>query len=155
MIKIAINLCSSKRKILNFLPLFYKQTTGISYGTYRIKTCGHSICGQPPGWELSAWRFPSYGDIRNGGSSFVAVHEPGKWGSDWTIGPGSRPGTYRIKTCGHSEGMQPPGWELTAWRSEYTNKCSRNGGSTYVAMYATDTADGTKWGSDWELQKIR
>ena len=83
-----------------------------------------------------------------------AQHGGGKWGSDWLIEPGSRTGTYRIKSCGNSEGGQPPGWELSAWRFEASNDI-RNGGSSWVTVYGhPDPKVVANWGSDWELQKL-
>ena len=138
------------------MPLFYKQTSGISSGRYRIKTCGHREGNQPPGWELSAWHGDA-ADKRSDVSSWVAVHSAdargggGRWSSDWSIVPGSRTGTYRIKTCGHREGNQPPGWELSAWRGDAADE--RNGWSSWVAVHSADAqGGGGKWGSDWSIE---
>ena len=127
---------------------------GSRTGTYRIKHCGHVFGKQPPGWELTAHRSGVKEDVRNAVSSWASVHSVdvggGKWGNDWLIEPGSRTGTYRIKTCGLSEAGQLAGWELTAHRNG--DEDMRNQYSTRATVHSA--VDGGIWGSDWELKKI-
>ena len=52
-------------------------------GNYRIKTTYHAAGNQPGGWGLSAWHA---GDsLRNGSSSWVAVHNGKYWPMDWAF----------------------------------------------------------------------
>jgi len=121
-------------------PCDWMVEPGKTPGSYRIKTCGHVEGGQPAGWGLSAWNAPAIGAHRNGSSSKVAVHEGDHWPCDWLIVPGSQPGTWRIKTCGHVEGGQPSGWGLSAWQLD----TKRNQDSSWVCVH-----EGDEWPCDW------
>ena len=117
--------------------------------TYRIRTTGHGPSKQPAGWGLAAFRFSTEDGIRNGSSSYVAVHDGDKWSQDWYFEAGSRPNTYRIRTAGHAASKQPAGWGLTAFRFS-ANDGIRNSQSTWVAVH-----DGDAWPHDWVLEAVR
>ena len=122
-------------------PCDWLVEAGTKPGTYRIKTCGHAEGKQPAGWGLSAWN--AHGAKRNEVSSRVAVHAGDHWPCDWLIEPGTKPGTYRIKTCGHAEGEQPAGWGLSAW---HAHGAERNDVSSWVHVH-----EGDHWPCDWQF----
>ena len=93
------------------------------------------------GWELSAWN--AHGAHRNGSSSWVTLHSDHAWSCDWSVEPGTKPGTYRIKTMGHIAGQQPAGWGLSAWNA---HGAKRNESSSKVAVHAGD-----EWPCDWTI----
>merc|ERR1719198_2807567 len=49
---------------------------------------------QPAGWGLAAWH--AHGAVRNGASSWVAVHSGNKWPMIWKVAKGTKPGTLRF-----------------------------------------------------------
>ena len=114
----------------------------IEPGVYRIVTTEHEAGEMPEGWGLSAWH--AHGAVRNGASSWAAVHEGDRWPMDWAIVPGMKPGTYRILTTGHADGKMPAGWGLSAW---HAHGAERNDVSSWVAVHKGD-----HWPMDWEFQ---
>jgi len=56
---------------------------GAEEGTYRIVTTEDAKGDMPAGWGLSAWH--AHGAVRNGGSSWVAVHEGDHWPMEWRL----------------------------------------------------------------------
>jgi hypothetical protein len=50
--------------------------------TYQIRTCGHGAGGQPAGWGLTLFR--DHGGTRNGGSTWLYVHDGDTW-RDWVF----------------------------------------------------------------------
>ena len=64
------------------------------------------------------------------------------WPCDWLIVPGTQPGTYRIKTCGHADGEQPAGWGLSAW---HAHGAERNGESSWVHVHAGEYTLTSRW----------
>ena len=76
----------------------------------------------------------------------VAVHQGDFWPCDWLIVPGTKPGTWRIKTCGHGEAKQPSGWGLSAWQAP--GDTLRDKESSWVCVH-----EGDKWPCDWIFEK--
>ena len=125
-------------------PCRWEIRPGQQPGTYRIYTCGHADGGQEAGWGLSAWH--AHGAERNGGSSWVAVHNGEKWPMDWLIVPGKQPNTWRFLTTHHAAGQQPEGWGLSAWNA---HGAKRNDVSSRVAVH-----EGDHWPMDWVLERV-
>jgi len=122
---------------------------GSQPGTYRICTAGHAASKQPAGWGLAALRLSAADGVRNGSSSYVAVHEGHKWSQDWYFEAGSRPKTYTIRTAGHPASKQPAGWGLAAFRFSAADGV-RNAQSSWVSVH-----DGDAWPHDWILEPVR
>ena len=112
-------------------------------GTWRIKTLGHAEGDQQAGWGLSAWH--AHGAVRNGGSSWAAVHDGDHWPMDWTIEPGKKPDTWRILTTHHEAGKQDARWGLSAWHG---HGAVRNEHSSKVAVH-----EGDHWPMDWTFER--
>ena len=74
----------------------------------------------------------------------MAVHAGDEWPCDWSVEHGTRPGTFRIKTMGHSAGGQPAGWGLGSFPSQGGK---RNDGSSKVALHANPD-----WACDWTIE---
>ena len=96
------------------------------------------------GWGLSAWHSPAIGAHRDASSTWVAVHSGDEWPCDWSVEHGTRPGTFRIKTMGHSAGGQPAGWSLGSFP---IHGGKRNDSSSKVALHAS-----AEWGCDWTIE---
>ena len=114
---------------------------GTKPSTYLIKTCGHAD-GQPAGWGLCAWR--GWGAIRDAESGRVAVHSSDL--CEWIIEAGTKPGTYRIKTCWSTSWHQPAGWGLSAW---HARGAERDAESSWVHVNSGDD-----WPCDWVFERV-
>ena len=67
----------------NYWPMKWNIVPGEKQNTWRILTTYHAPGNQPGGWGLSAWHGAD--GLRNGSSSWVAVHNGNYWPMDWVF----------------------------------------------------------------------